>query len=150
MRKRTILAALLVVALVMGTSALAIAGTKIFVSKPDIVSRRLELGKEFKVRGYVQPARVSTDTVSSIVIRILQLQKSPGSKAQWSQIATVPASWGRVLRKRFVTYEASVTIAAAGSYRLRAAVVQTDTIVAQSAHRPLTLPKPKPKGRCRN
>jgi hypothetical protein len=151
MRKRSIMVALLVLALVIGTSSIAIAGKRIFVSKPDIAARRVELGKEFKVRGYVQPASVSTDTVSSIVVRVLKLQTVTGKKPQWSQIATVPATWGKLLRKRAVSYEASITIADAGSYRLRAAVVQTDTIVAQSEHRPLTLPKPKgkAKGKCR-
>jgi hypothetical protein len=148
MRRRTIIAALLAVALVAGTSAVAVAGNRIFASKPDIVSRHLELGREFKVRGYVQPASVSTDTVSSIVVRVLQMQKVQGSRPTWSQIATVPATWGKLLRRRAVTYEASITIAAAGTYRLRAAVVQTDTIAAQSAHRQLTLPKPKPRKSC--
>jgi hypothetical protein len=150
MRKRTILAVLLVVALVLGTSALAMAGSKIFVSKPDVCSRKVQVAKEFKVKGYVAPAGISTDTVSSIAIRVFQLSKGPHSKPKWSQIETVPATWGKVLKKRFVTYEASVTIAAAGTYRLRAAVIQTDTIVAQSAHRPLTVPKPpKRRGRCK-
>jgi hypothetical protein len=149
MRKRTILAVLLVVALVLGTSALAMAGSRIFVSKPDVCSRKVEVAKEFKVKGYVWPAKLSSDTVSSIAIRVFQLSKDPHTKPKWSQIATVPATWGKVLKRRFVTYEASVTIAAEGRYRLRAAIIQTDTIVAQSAHRPLTVPKP-PKGHRRH
>jgi hypothetical protein len=147
MRKRTMVVGLLVVALVMGTSALAIAGNGIFVSKPDVMARRVDVGKAFKVKGYVWPSSVSSDTVSSVVIRVLKLEKSPGVKPQWSQVATIPASFGRLQRRRAVAYCASVTITSAGSYRLRAALIQTDTVVAQSAHRPLTVPKPKARGR---
>jgi hypothetical protein len=154
MRRRVLIVSLLVVALVLSASAIAIAGKRFFVSKPFVTSRKVQLNKEFKVKGYVYPSSVATDGVSSLAIRVLKL--TGAKKPRWSQIATVPATFGKVVKKRFVSYEASVTIVDPGFYRLRAALVQTDTIVAQSEHRPLCFPKPKPaphkahgKGHCK-
>jgi hypothetical protein len=163
MRRRIAFVALLVVVLVLGTSAAAFANcggwkghwNRIFIGQPTIPGRhhaKPVLGTEFKVKGVVYPGSLSTDTVSSVVIQVfVHTEEASGDPepprgAEWSQIATVPATWGDVslCRRRapFVSYEASVTISDPGQYKLRGAVVQTDTVVAQSCPLPLCFRDP--------
>lgn len=145
MRRRIVILALLVVMLVLGTSAAAFAHgrgwDRVFIGQPQLAGRhhhRPVLGTEFKVKGLVYPASLSTDTVSSVAIQVFKFDKNAVNTPKWSQVATVPATFGAVLcRGRAASYESSITISDPGMYKLRGAVVQTDTVVARSCPLPL-------------
>jgi hypothetical protein len=126
--------ALMVVAVLFATTGAALASKPLFVSKPGIVGRHIKAGVQFGVKGYVAP-RQSADTTRVPVILIFKYLKS--SRPRYSQVATAAAWFTGPLGKRATSYEGTLTIAGAGAYRLKAAIVQSDTVIAQSLHRPL-------------
>ncbi len=153
MRRRIVTVAVLAVVLVLGAIGVAQAHSwKPWIGPPMLAGKhhpKPVLGTEFKVTGLAFPAGLSTDTVSSVAIQVIKFDKEASPTPRWSQVATLPASFGKLVRhgaQKLVSYEASITISDPGSYKLRGAIVATDTIVAKSAPLPLFFRLPSAPG----
>ena len=140
MRKRLIVVAVLAAAIIASTVAVAFAHQPVvLLSQPGVVGRHITAGVEFKVVGFVAP-RQSQDTSRQPVIQVFKFVK--GSHPRYSQVDTVTAAFGWPAGRRWNTYETSMTLAAPGCYRLKAAIVASGTVIAQSPPRPLFVADP--------
>jgi hypothetical protein len=140
MRKRLIVVAVLAAAIIASTAGVALAHHPVvLVSQPAVIGRPVRAGVEFKVVGFVAP-RQSEDTSRQAVVRVFKFTK--GAHPRYSQVETVTAAFGWPAGKRWNTYDASLTVAAAGGYRLTAAIVESGKIIAQSPPRSLMVAEP--------